>query len=183
MKNTDQKMKKWAVIAGLGLVCCVMVAVIGGKFAEAPPTDDLPISTPAVSGEVNPNPNINTEEKEDMVINPNANSKPADTGSTDSTGTEQTIAPDPIKPQPPEKPDTAVDTSKPHDPPKDDTLTNPDKKPDSKPVPPPEVKPETPQVGEGEIYIPGFGGVTNEGGGGSGEQTGSDGDWDKIIGY
>jgi hypothetical protein len=45
----------------------------------------------------------------------------------------------------------------------------------------------TPQMGDkndkGEIYIDGFGWVKNEGGGGRGEPSSSDGDWDKIIGH
>lgn len=186
MKNTNQKMKKWAVIAGLSLVCCVLVVLIGGKFTEKPPTDDISPNTPAVSSDVNPNPDGNAEGKDDMVVKPNTDSKPVDTSSADYTGTEQTIQPDPVKPKPPEKPDTSVDTSKPHEPPKDDTLTNPDKKPDSKPTPQEPPKTEKPQVGEGEIYIPGFGGVPNEGGGGKGEDSVLDpdhADFDKIIGY
>lgn len=174
MKDTNHKLKKWAMIAGLGLVCCVMAVVIGGKFAKAPPADDLPTSSGTVSPEVKPDPNAG--EKEPIILVPNPDHTPADTDGADSTGTEQTLQPKPTKPQPPEKPTPAPEV----------VLTDPDKKPDSKPIVQEPSKPEPPQVGEGEIYIPGFGGVTNEGGGGQGEDSVIDPehpDFDKIIGY
>lgn len=186
MKNTSNKMKKWGIIAGLGLVCCVLVALIGGRFLTEPPVDSLPDDTTSVIEDVNPNPDMNVNKPNDIVIKPNTDPTPSDNGAI-STGTEQTIQPDPIKPPEPTKPDAAVDTSKPHEPPKDTTLTDPAKKPDSTPKPEEPTKPKEPDAGatndKGQIYIPGFGWVANEGGGGQGEKTGSDGDWDKVIGH
>jgi len=93
----------------------------------------------------------------------------------------------PVRPQPPEKPDTAVDSDKPHDIPKDTNLTNPDKKPTVtvKPVETTKTKEDKPTGGEtnskGEVYVPGFGWVKNSG---SNEEikSQSDGDWNKQIG-
>ncbi len=91
------------------------------------------------------------------------------------------------KPEPPEKPETALNTEKPHEKPKDIELTNPDKKPQTtvKPVEPDKPKDKTPQGGEtndkGETYVPGFGWVKDSGAN-VGEKSDSDGDWNKQIG-
>jgi hypothetical protein len=98
------------------------------------------------------------------------------------------------RPEPPELPDTAHkdhehDESCGHELPSDPALTNPDAKPDTAlaHVEPDKPKDNAPQSrdanGNGEIYIPGFGWVKNEGGGSQGRQSSSDGDWDKIIGH
>jgi hypothetical protein len=95
------------------------------------------------------------------------------------------------KPGPPEKPDTAHDHNEGNTqgPPTDPKLTDPDQKPDANPKPAETQTPKetAPNPGEknnnSEIYIPGFGWVKDEGGGGRGERSGSDGDWNKIIGH
>lgn len=91
------------------------------------------------------------------------------------------------KPQPPEKPVTAVDTEKPHEKPTDPTLTNPEKKPNVpvKPVEPTKPTKDKPSGGEtnskGETYVPGFGWVKDSGPNVGGKSD-SNGDWNKQIG-
>jgi hypothetical protein len=100
------------------------------------------------------------------------------------------------KPEPPELP-TAIEPD--HDEfdedeiPTDTALSNPTIVPDSTPRPvvtPVQTPPQTPSSGDkndnGEIYIPGFGWVANEGGGGQGQQSSSDlpiSALDDIIGH
>lgn len=195
MKN--MKLKKWGIIAGLGLVCCVLIIAIGGRFVTEPPADDIPQATDPVAPVVNPNTDATPKDPAtELVIKPETNQVPSDNGGAVSSGTEQTIQPDPVKPQePPEKPSTAIDTEKPHEPPKDTTLTDPAKKPDSTPKPAETPKPteSTPKNGdkrtvngENQIYVLGFGWIKDEGGGAQGSDSKLDpehADFDKIIGH
>jgi len=96
------------------------------------------------------------------------------------------------KPEPPELPDTAHRDGEPGETTLDPAMTNPDAKPDIAPAPvePSKPKAPAPQAGDtnsnGEIYIPGFGYVKNEGGGSRMEQSQLDPehtDFDKIIGH
>jgi hypothetical protein len=75
-----------------------------------------------------------------------------------------------------------------HEKPADTALTDPDVKPDATPVPaqpamPPQDTSTQSESHSGEIYIPGFGWVVDEGGGGQGEVSVGEGSMDKIIGY
>lgn len=92
------------------------------------------------------------------------------------------------KPEAPELPDTAH-TDEPHDVPTDSALTNPAVTPSATPEP---VEPTTPTEAtpnggdtnnNGEVYIPGFGWVKDEGGGGQGEKSVGEGSMDIMVGH
>ena len=95
------------------------------------------------------------------------------------------------RPEPPDNPVTAHNEEL-SEPPSDPALTDPTVKPNITPEPVEPIEPEdtSPTAGDknvkGEIYIPGFGWVADEGGGSQGEQSQLDqehSDFDKIIGY
>lgn len=125
-----QSTKKWLVVAGGLALCAVLVVLIIGRFEKAPPQDaPLPTATSQPGGVVVQDPDTSgapeseTPEKEDEapVMKPNI---PASTPTTSdagggavSSGTEQTIQPDPVKPTPSE-----------------DALKDPTQKPDGTPV-------------------------------------------------
>lgn len=159
-----QSTKKWLAVAGGLALCAVLVVLITGQFTKEPPQEaplpatssqpgDVVVQDPEVSGV----PESQTPEKEDdlVVVKPEV---PATTPAPDggggavSSGAEQTIQADPVKPTPSEE-----------------TLKDPTQKPDGTPVegipipvdhnnvtPPP----STPYTGGG---LPGFDNVLNGG--------------------
>lgn len=129
------------------------------------------------------------------VIQPNE--PPVDSGTSNNIQLTEISA----RPAPPELPDTAFMGEPPEEATLEDVeahealdpaLKNPDVKPNITPAPvtpvptpsnPNEQNPQSPNRQNGQIYIPGFGWIKDEGGGGQGEKSSSDGDWDKIIGH
>ena len=174
MKLTD-KAKKRFIISALGVVCVVLVIAIISQFRTEEPKDASVQSSSTVSdaispGTVIPVPSADPIKTPEVTVPPieptEAYTKPADSG--DSTGTEQGIQAEVTKPtQPPQE-----------------VKTDPTKTPDGekveavKPVEHDKVtKPEntttsdTPKSGDkkdGKIYVPGFGWIEDNGGGGSG---------------
>jgi hypothetical protein len=162
MKLTD-KAKKRLTIAGLGVVCVVLVIAIASRFMPETPKDVSTEPSSTVTDAVNPSvpttEAVQAPEVNAQPIDPTkASAQPADTG--DSTGTEQSIQ---------------AEVTKPTEPPKE-VLTDPSKTPDGEKVDK-DKKPEsstsssTPQGGDkkdGKIYVPGFGWIDDNGGGGSG---------------
>ena len=170
MKLTD-KTKKRLTVAGLGVVCVVLVIAIASQFKAEAPKDVTVQHSSTVSEAVNPSippaepskaPEVNAQ-----PIDPTAASaQSTDTG--DSTGTEQSIQ---------------AEVTKPSEPPQE-VLTDPSKTPDGEKVDEAK-KPEsstsfsTPKSGDkkdGKIYVPGFGWIDDNGGGGSGTTVGNPGD-------
>ena len=159
MKNMTDKTKRWLTIAGLGIICVALIALIGSRFVTEPPVDDpLPVSDEALE-DVNPSPGS------EVSVNPNPQTPEQDeTGAPAvSSGTEQTIQADAVKPE--------------YD---EDTLTDPSQTPDGEKVSTPQPvehdsvsAPDTttgtnqPQGGDtnsnGQVYFPGFGWVDNGG--------------------
>lgn len=176
MKNTTEKTKKWAIVAGGLVLCAVLVALIGAQFK----TPALPTAPPSSSEAPKP------ESEDEMVFVPNPvesapATKPGENtgGNGDSSGTEQTIQPDVSKPEPPaEKPKVENEDAR------KDPSSTPEYKPEEtekKPTP----KPDAPQNGDtkdGKIYIEGFGWIEDNGGGGQGETIDGDGDINKQVG-
>lgn len=179
MKNSTTK--KWLTVAGCLVVCVILVALIAGQFAKelvednpAPPASSQLSGDVVVSG-----PDIatggNTENKDDAQVKPEPPDVTPSTGGDNgavSTGTEQTIQPDAVKPEPDEE-----------------ALTDPTKKPDGTPVegkPKPEdhnnVTPPPPppstNTGGG---LPGFDNVP-DGGPNKGEYVDGDGDINTQVG-
>ena len=179
--------KNGLVIMGLIALCVILTAGVYFATQGEKGIDDLNAPTDIVK-DVTPSEIPETP----VVVVPDINT--TDIPTSEPT-TEPKVNDIPLtkiedKPQPPEKPETAVDTDTSHDLPKDTKLTDPAKKPDSKPVEQPKPtetpKPNTPKNGDrndkGQIYVEGFGWVI-DGGANTREDSKADGDWDKIIGH
>lgn len=161
MKNSN---KKWLVVAGALAVCAVLIGVIANQFRTPPVEETLPPASESqpASVVVAPDP---------IVIDPAE--VVAEGGAVDS-GPEQTIQPDVEKPEEPEKP--AIDG---------DALTDPNQVPTYTPEqtnPQPPAAPSGGATRPGQIYVPGFGWIADEGGGGVGTPTDGDGDPNKQVG-
>lgn len=165
MKKLSDKNKRWLTIAGLGVVCIVLVIAISSQFKTKAPVDDAVAPSSTVANEVNPS--IDTTGTDVKPSSDSANEKGVVVQSVEptttpnmavSTGTKQTIQPDPVKPEAPkEKPKPQGET------------TNPSKAPTYKPEDTTVSKPAEPKGGEkkdGKVYLPGFGWVTETGGSG-----------------
>lgn len=189
MEQPNSNKKKRFIIAGLSAFCIVLVIgifiILNGEREKS----ELPIAyvdtNNSVSvGEIDkeneiesPQPSINSEEIKVNDIQVEDAPKANDIQLTEI----------PEKPEPPEKPDGAVNSEKPHETPKNPELTDPNKKPAEtvKPVEPTKPKEDTPKGGDtnskGEVYVPGFGWVQDSGSN-EGTSSQSDGDWNKQIG-
>lgn len=178
MKSTT---KKWLTVAGCLAVCVILIAVIVGSFKKAPVTDAPPQPSSSSQEEIVVDPNGSTpptdpasSSNSDITVDPQLPSQePTDTGNgAVSSGTDQTIQADPVKPETPDE----------------ETLTNPSQKPDGTPVegtPTPEdhdtyQPPESPSTNTGG-GLPGFDNVPNAGGN-QGGTIDSDGDINKQVG-
>lgn len=156
--------KKWLVIAGALALCAVLIAVIANQFKTPAVVDEpMPVSeSQSASVVVEP------------VVTPITDTSIADAGGAVDSGPEQTIQGDVDKPDPPVNP--VID---------EDALTDPDNVPTYTPEQTNPSQGDTPTGGDtrpGQIYIPGFGWVADEGGGGAGTDTGSGGDPNKQVG-
>ncbi|WP_097015334.1 DUF6550 family protein [Anaerocolumna aminovalerica] len=189
MKFTD-KTKKRLTIAGLGMVCVALIIAISSQFKTEKPKDEVIQPPQTVSGDITPGTDIQPTSSEPtkepevsvIVIDPTKPSevsvspvdptkspeKKAGTDTGDSSGTEQKIQ---------------EEVKKPTEPPKE-VKTDPTKKPDGEKVtsvtpvehdkvkkPENNTSPSTPKSGDkkdGKIYVPGFGWIEDNGGGGSG---------------
>lgn len=186
MKNMNEKTKKWLLIAGGLALCVVLVVAITGQFKTEKPTDaPLPSQSSTVPDvTVDPNAPDNAEKEKDVVIQTPETTPPASSnnGAVD-TGTEQTIQGDVTKPE-----YTEEKLKNPDQKPNGEPVTEKDKVQDHDKVEPPVAPPKTdnqPQGGDtqnGKIYVPGFGWIDNQGGGGEGVVGESDGDINKQVG-
>lgn len=100
MKNMNDKTKKWLTVTGCLAACAVLVVLIGAQFKTEKPVDaPLPNPSSPVS-DVTVTPPAAEKEKDVVVTPPEipASSQPADNGAV-SSGTDQTIQADPVKPE------------------------------------------------------------------------------------
>ena len=178
-KGNDRKKKKYWILAGGVLVCVLLICVIGVQFQKEEEQPMVAFGT-------------ETESETDLLIEPDAITESADPGQTETEtmmedseeetetideteGEEETMQ---------EQTDTArqsiqPEVTKPKEP-ESEVLTNPSQKPDGTPAEVPDETTDTgvsaspeseisePQAGDtsnGQIYIPGFGWVEDEGGG------------------
>lgn len=174
MKLTD-KAKKRFIIAALGVVCVVLVIAIISQFKTEEPKDASVQSSSTVSDAISPGTvipapfadPIKTPEAIVPPINPaEASTKPADSG--DSTGTEQSIQAEVTKPTQPLQ-EVKTEPSKTPDGGKVDTVKPVEHDKVTKPAS--NTSPSEPKSGDkkdGKIYVPGFGWIEDNGGGGSG---------------
>ena len=168
-----EKAKKRLTLAGLGVVCVVLVIAIASQFkAVAPKEADVQpsttatntvtpsVSTPAAAGTPTSTPEVSVKPITPTV----SGSQVTDTGK--STGTDQSIQAEVTKPAEPSG----------------EAKTNPSQKPDGQKVTNSDgstSSSSTPKSGDrkdGKIYVPGFGWVEDNGGGGSGSTVGNPGD-------
>lgn len=194
MKLTE-KTKRYLAIGGGTVVCIGLLAAISLQFAKAPAGEDTLPEESGIVAEIVVDPGggdtvegatdieketaaAESTEGSGLVIQPGAgtaagngeSSQPVDSRPAQTDQTEQSIQPEPTKPETPDEevlkdPTTKPDGTKVEGTPEvveHDHVEKPDELP---------VDPDEPQAGDtsgGQIYIPGFGWVENHGGGGSG---------------
>ena len=165
MKLTD-KTKKRLTLAGLGVLSVVLVVAIAAQFRTGTPTDrqadassaasDASVASISVPGAASSSPDVSVP----AVSSPDSasqNGGAKDTG--DSSGTDQSIQAEVTKPSAPSA----------------EAKTNPNQTPDGKKAADSSSESSTPKSGDqkdGKIYVPGFGWIEDNGGGGSGTTAG-----------
>lgn len=180
MKNTSDKIKKRLIVSVGLVISIVLIILITSQFKkESVKEVDIPATSLAVSTIT---PTEDSKAQKDIVVQDSkmaeaTNSATQAPNTAVSSGTKQTIQPDPVKPTTPtEKPKPADKTSstdkkhitgKPKTAAKDTTS---------------KTEPKSGEKKDGKIYVPGFGWVKDNGGGSQGEVVGSDGDINKQVG-
>ena len=182
----NNKMKKWLTVIGCLAICAVLVVLIGQQFKSPKPVDNPhpPQSSDVSNVTVDPKVPQNTEKEKDVIIDPSDTTQPTSTDNgAVSSGTEQTIQGDVSKPE-----YTEEQLKNPEQKPNGDEVTEQDKPVDHDKVEKPKTTPKSdgqPQGGDtkdGKIYVPGFGWINDQGGGGQGTVGKSDGDINKQVG-
>ena len=168
--NND-KIKQRAIIIGGLAISAVLVVLIFNQF-----------KTPPVP-EVETVPSSSSSQVADVVVPPISipESVPPTTNGDDK-GEEQTIQPDPVKPEPTE--DELTDKTQTPDGDKVDLPETPEEEKEQEENPPAPPVDDTPQGGDkedGKIYVPGFGWIEDIGEG-EGTTVDGDGDIDKPVG-
>lgn len=183
MKNINDRLKRWLLIAGgLALSVVLMVAIMS-QFKTPPKNDlDLPEQNSSTQKVAVENTDI-TGKEDNIKVPPIQIQEESKTGNGIDKGTDQTIQPDPIKPE-----YTDEQLKNPDQKPNGEKVTEQDKPMEHNKVEKPNTPPKSdnqPQGGDinskGETYLPGFGWIKN-----SGENQGivgeSDGDINKQVG-
>jgi biopolymer transport protein ExbD len=163
-----EKHKRVLVVSGLAVLCVALIVFIGTRFqTKAQANDMLPSSN--TGSAVTPSPDTGsatTTGEKTVVVQANSsassavNSQPAQTDQS-----AQNLQPKVSKPAAPSE----SEAKNPSKPPSSAGSTSSSKESTS----------STPKAGDtqnGKVYVPGFGWVTNNGGGGSGTTVGSSGD-------
>lgn len=186
MKNMNPKMKKWLTVAGCLTLCVVLVVLIGQQFKPPKPADDALLSQSSGVSDVTIDPKApdSSEKENEVTVTPPDTTQPtsSDNGAV-SSGVEQTIQGDVSKPE-----YTEEQLKDPTQKPNGEKVTEPPKPVDHDKVEKPQDTPKNdsqPQGGEtkdGKIYVPGFGWITDNGGGGQGTTVDGDGDINKQVG-
>ena len=179
MKLTEKKKKYLAVCGGI-IICAALIVAIAFQFRTESPEDEAAATVEKdIVTEIIVDPGESqTEEsgESEMVVNPE----------NDGTEADETAPAVYSRPAQTDEPEQSIqpDVEKPETP-SGEALTDPTVQPDGTPVEDApetgdnEAAPETstsgPQAGDtegGQIYIPGFGWVDNQGGGSSGTSAG-----------
>lgn len=171
MKLSDRK-KKWGIVTGISVMCIILVIAIVSRFkketlieAEATTaamittTDSPTISTLSVTGEETTTP-VTTQEVSVQPTPTEAGIQNMDTG--DSSGTEQNIQPEVTKPAEPIE-EAKKDPTKTPSGEKVTTAVQAEESEVQSTTAPTQSPSENNH--EGEIYVPGFGWVKDNGGG------------------
>lgn len=175
MKLTN-KTKKRLTIAGLGVVCIVLVIAIASQFKTEKPKDATAQPSSSASDTVNPGtPSTGPSSAQGVNAKPIDSSAVPDqsTDTGNSTGTDQSIQSEVTKPPEP-SPEVKTDPKKTPDGEKVDKVTPTEHDKVTKPEN--STSSSTPKAGDknekGQVYFPGFGWVDDEGGGASGTKAG-----------
>lgn len=182
MKNINEKVKKWLIISGGLVLSAVLLVAIMSQF-KAPPINDLDLpdqnsNTQTVAVE---SPDM-TEKEDDIKVPPIEIEKETNNANGVDKGTEQTIQPDPVKPE-----YTDEQLKNPDQKPNGEKVTEQDKPVEHNKVEKPNTPPKSdnqPQGGEkknGQIYVPGFGWIDDIGEG-QGTVVDGEGDINKQVG-
>lgn len=182
MKNINNRLKRWFLIAGgLALSVVLMVAIMS-QFKTPPINDlDLPEQNSSTQKMAVENPDI-TEKEDNIKVPPIQIQEESKTGNGIDKGTEQTIQPDPVKPEYTDK-----QLKNPDQKPNGEKVTEQDKPIEHNKVEKPSEPPKSdnqPQGGEkknGQIYVPGFGWIDDIGEG-QGTVVDGEGDINKQVG-
>ncbi len=174
MKLSDSK-KKWCIVTGIGFMCIILVIAIVSRFktetlveAEATTaalkttTDSPTISTLSVTGEETTTPVTTQEVSVQPITSTEAGIQNIDTG--DSSGTEQSIQPEVTKPAEPIE-EAKKDPTKTPSGEKVTTAVQAEENKVQSTTAPTQSSSEPENNHEGEIYVPGFGWVEDNGGG------------------
>jgi hypothetical protein len=158
----DKTKRTWLIVLG-ALVCVALIVGIATRFTGRTVTD--PELENIAQGENTPVVDIDTPEQDTPIVNidtsgeaGNQNTKPG--AGADSSGTEQTIQADPVKPEAPKNPTPVEENHTGEDVPEADrnAETPPTYTQEQTTVTTP---PAEPQGGEG--YLPGFGYIESSG--------------------
>ena len=173
MKLSDRK-KKWGIVTGIGFLCNILVIAIVSRFKDETlieanattaaiitTTDSPTISTLSVTGEETTTP-VTTKEVSVQPTSTEAEIQNMDTG--DSSGTEQSIQPEVTKPAEPLE-EAKKDPTKTPSGEKVTTAVQAEENKVQSTTAPTQSSSESENNHEGEIYVPGFGWVEDNGGG------------------
>jgi hypothetical protein len=182
MKNINNKVKKWLIISGGLVLSMVLFVAIMSQFKVPPINDlDLPDQNSDTQKVAVESPDI-TEKEDDIKVPPIEIEKELSNANGVDKGTEQTIQPDPIKPE-----YTDEQLKNPDQKPNGEKVTEQDKPVEHNKVEKPSTPPKSdnqPQGGEkknGQIYVPGFGWIDDIGEG-QGTVVDGEGDINKQVG-
>ena len=173
MKLSDRK-TKWCIVTGISVMCIILVIAIVSRFktetfveAEATTaalittTDSPTISTLSVTGKETTTP-VTTQEVSVQLTSTEADIQNMDTA--DSSGTEQSIQPEVTKPAEPLT-EAKKDPTKTPSGEKVTTAVQAEENKVQSTTAPTQSSSESENNHEGEIYVPGFGWVEDNGGG------------------
>lgn len=173
MKLSDRK-KKWCIVTGISVMCIILVIAIVSRFKEETlveaeattaamitTTDSPTISTLSVTGEETTTP-VTTQEVSVQPTSTEAGIQNMDTA--DSSGTEQSIQPEVTKPAEPIE-EAKKDPTKTPSGEKVTTAVQAEENKAQSTTAPTQSSSESENNHEGEIYVPGFGWVEDNGGG------------------
>jgi hypothetical protein len=182
MKNINNKVKKWLIISGGLVLSMVLFVAIMSQFKVPSINDlDLPDQNSDTQKVAVESPDI-TEKEDDIKVPPIEIEKELSNANGVDKGTEQTIQPDPIKPE-----YTDEQLKNPDQKPNGEKVTEQDKPVEHNKVEKPSTPPKSdnqPQGGEkknGQIYVPGFGWIDDIGEG-QGTVVDGEGDINKQVG-
>jgi FtsZ-interacting cell division protein ZipA len=173
MKNMNSKTKKWLVVIGCLAVCAVLVVLIGSRFATEKPIDQPLLPETSQTSDITVD--INADKEKDVVVTTPDMTEPdnKDNGAA-SSGTEQTIQGDPVKPE-----YTEEQIKDPTQKPDGEKVTEPSQPVDHNKVEQPKEPPSNGSNPGGGL--PGFDNVPNLGDN-KGEYVDGDGDINKQVG-